>query len=80
MCEATGLTTPILNFLTAAMSVKGQGVSPRIVTFLPCPICGRMAWPWLASQPIVGIQFMEQRGGIGQWVQMLLELALRHEE
>jgi hypothetical protein len=34
----------------------------------------------MASQPIAGILFTEQLGEIGQRVQMLLELALRHEE
>jgi len=33
-----------------------------------------------ASQPIAEILFMEQLGEIGQRVQMLLELALWHEE
>jgi hypothetical protein len=34
----------------------------------------------MASQPIVEILFMEQLGEIGQRVQMLLVLRLRHEE
>ena len=33
-----------------------------------------------ASEPIAKITLMEQLGEIGQRVQMLLELALRHEE
>ena len=34
----------------------------------------------MASQPIAEILFMEQLGEIGQRVQMLLELALRHHQ
>jgi hypothetical protein len=34
----------------------------------------------MASQAIAEIIFMEQLGEMGQRVQMLLELALRHEE
>jgi len=34
----------------------------------------------MASQPVAEILFMEQLGEIGQRVQMLLELVLRHEE
>jgi hypothetical protein len=34
----------------------------------------------MASQAIAEILFMEQLGEIGRRVQMLLELALRHEE
>ena len=34
----------------------------------------------MASQPIAEITFTEQPGEMGQRVQMLLELALRHEE
>ena len=34
----------------------------------------------MASQPIAEILFMEQPGEMGQRAQMLLGLALRHEE
>jgi hypothetical protein len=34
----------------------------------------------MVSQPIMEILFTEQLGEIGQRVQMLLDLALRHEE